>query len=364
MFLTPTLTVDLGAIVANWLALRARFSGRECAAVVKADAYGLGAVPVATALAEAGCDTFFVATADEAVELRDALPDVRILVLHGVQEGEEFAFANRRIIPVLNSREQIARWQPVAAQHVHAVSALHLDTAMGRLGLQEQELTTLLARTPELAQSARIGLVMSHLACGGEPEHPLNGAQLTQFTRMAAPLSGIPRSLCNSAGIFLDASFHGDLARPGCSLYGIAPQTGTLNPMQHVASWQAPILMLRTLERDQSIGYGATAHAEQGTKIATVATGYADGFLRSLSNKAAGYIGKHRVHLLGRVTMDMLCFDVSAVPERDLNTATHIELLGDRDGIRIDDVADAAGTIGYEVFTRIGARVARSYLPA
>ncbi len=358
MFTAPTLTVDLSAITANWLALRARFSGKECAAVVKADAYGLGMVEVATALEAAGCHTFFVATADEAVTLRDALPDVRILVFHGVQEGEEFAFVAKRIIPVLNSAQHIARWQPFAAEHVHAVSALHIDTAMGRLGVQPMEFK----RLPEgTLESARVGLLLSHLACASEPDHALNDSQRQLFADATASAIDIPKSLCNSGGIFLGAPYHFDLARPGCSLYGIAPQAGAKNPMQHVATWEAPILQIRTLERDQTIGYGATAKASKGSRIATIASGYADGVLRSLSNKAAGYIGKHRVPLIGRVTMDMLCFDVSAVPERDLNTATHIELLGDKDGIRVDDVANTAGTIGYEVLTRIGSRVRRVY---
>ncbi|MFA6920746.1 MAG: alanine racemase [Gallionella sp.] len=361
MFQTPTLTIDLSAIIANWHLLRGKFTGDECAAVVKADAYGLGMVEVATALSDAGCHSFFVATADEAVRLRDALPDVRILVFHGVQEGEEFAFANRRIIPVLNSREQIARWQPVAAEHIHAVSALHIDTAMGRLGLQPNEFGTLLEKTPDLLAGLRTGLILSHFACAPERDHPLNRQQLQLFRDACARAPGIPASLCNSGGIFLGPDFHFHLARPGCSLYGIAPASGEANPMQQVAIWEAPILQLRTLERDQTIGYGATASAPKGTKIATVASGYADGYLRSLSNKAAGYIGKHRVKLIGRVTMDMLCFDVTAVPDAALNTATHIELLGDKDGIRVDDVADAAGTIGYEILTRIGARVRRIY---
>lgn len=360
MFKNPTLTVDLSAIVANWQVLRGQFTGDECAAVVKADAYGLGMVPVAKALAEAGCHTFFVATADEAVELRENLPDIRILVFHGVQEGEEFAFVAKRIIPVLNSLQQIARWKPIAAEHVHAVSVLHVDTAMGRLGLQSHEFAQNV--TPEILSAARVSLLMSHFACAPEPAHPLNADQLKRFSEALAHAPGIPASLCNSGGIFLGRPYHFNLARPGCSLYGIAPQAGVKNPMQQVASWEAPILQIRTLERDQTIGYGASAKAAKGTKIATIASGYADGMLRSLSNKAAGYIGKHRVSLIGRVTMDMLCFDVSAVPEPDLNTATHIQLLGDKDGIRVDDVADAAGTIGYEILTRIGPRVRRIYV--
>lgn len=412
MFPSPTLTVDLAAITANWQTLRTTFQGQECGAVVKADAYGLGAIPVARALADAGCHTFFVATLEEGLSLREALPDVRILVFHGVQAGEEFAFAAHRLIPILNSAAQIARWKPVAAEHIHAVSALHIDTAMGRLGLQPEEFATLLAKDPSLLEACRVGLIMSHLACAPESDHPLNATQLTRFTEALKRAPGIPASLCNSGGIFLPKEFHFHLARPGCSLYGIAPQTRdsivkemfhatrkriqqieekalsklsgvdsfttirkkaehkserknfqiNFNPMRHTATWHAPILMTRTLEREQTIGYGATVTAPKGTRIATVMSGYADGYLRHLSNRAVAYVGEHRVPLLGRVTMDMLCFDVTQVPESLLTEGAPLTLLGDADGIRVDDVADAAGTIGYEILTRIGPRVKRIYI--
>ena len=362
MFTAPTLTVDLSAIVANWQLLRSNFTGQECAAVVKADAYGLGMVPVSTALSNAGCHTFFVATLEEAIALRAALPDVRILVFHGVQAGEEFAFAAHRLIPVLCSREQIARWKPVAAEHVHAISALHIDTAMGRLGLQQEEFAALMREEPDMPERTRAGLLMSHLACASEPEHPLNAEQLALLTEAAALAPGIPVSFCNSGGIFLGRENHFQLARPGCSLYGIAPHEPARNPMRQVATWEAPILMTRTITREQSVGYGATAVAKKGTRIATVASGYADGYLRHLSNKGVGYLGEHRVPLIGRVTMDMLCFDVTHAPEALVREGACITLLGDRDGIRVDDVAAAAGTIGYEVLTRIGPRVARNYI--
>jgi alanine racemase len=389
MFLAPTLTVSLPAIVANWQLLRSNFRGEECAAVVKADAYGLGAIEVSQALERAGCHTFFVATLEEGMALRAALPDVRILVFHGVLAGEEFAFAAHRLIPVLNSVAQIERWKPVAAEHVHAVSALHIDTAMARMGLQPKEFASLVAQQPGILEACRVGLLLSHFACAPEAEHPLNAQQLARFeaARMHAP--GIPASLCNSGGIFLPADYHFHLARPGCSLYGIAPQsTPSLvqsvrseseplaaevseakgaksplhNPMRQVATWDAPILMTRTLEAGQSIGYGATVTAPAGTRIATVASGYADGYLRHLSGKGIGYIGEHRVELIGRVTMDMLCFDITAVPEALTQEGATIRLLGDADGIRVDDVATAAGTIGYEVLTRIGSRVKRLYI--
>ena len=294
MFLAPTLTISLPAIVANWKLLRSNFTGEECGAVVKADAYGLGMVPVAIALAEAGCHTFFVATLEEGLSLREALPDVRILVFHGVQAGEEFAFAAHRLIPVLNSEAQITRWKPIAAEHVHAVSALHIDTAMGRLGLQPEEFAALVAREPQLLEACRVGLLMSHLACASEPSSTLNPTQLQALHIITQHAPGIPVSFCNSGGIFLGSDYHFALARPGCSLYGIRPQDQAPNPMQQVATWQASILMTRMLTHRQTIGYGATATAEKGARLATVASGYADGYLRQLSNNAVGYFGEHR----------------------------------------------------------------------
>lgn len=364
MFATPTLSVSLPAIVANWKLLRSSFTGDECGAVVKADAYGLGADPVSHALEKAGCHTFFVATLEEGMALRTALPDVRILVFHGVQRGEEFAFTAHRLIPVLNSPAQINRWKPVAAEQVNAVSAIHIDTAMGRLGLQPEEFSALLQKNNKILMECRVGLIISHLACAPESDHPLNAQQLKLFQQALTLTPGIPASLCNSGGIFLPHEFHLQLARPGCSLYGIAPQSkagGRKTEIRQVARWDAPILMTRTLEREQTIGYGASARAARGARIATVASGYADGYLRHLSNKSVGYIGEHCVQLIGRVTMDMLCFDVSHVPEALTQEGAAITLLGDRDGIRVDELAAAAGTIGYEVLTRIGARVRRVY---
>lgn len=359
--LTPTLTVNTAAIVANWQQLRAQFSGRETAAVVKADAYGLGMLPVAKALAEAGCHTFFVAHASEGVALRAALKDVRVLVFHGVQAGEEFAFVQHRLIPVLNSAEQLARWRNVAVHDAHAVSALHIDTAMARLGLQPEAFFALLQNDADIIKDCRVSLLMSHLACAPDASHPSNAMQREAFAAIAAALPEIPRSLCNSGGIYLGRDYHCDLARPGCSLYGIAPQSHAANPMQPVAQWHAPILQIRTLQQAQAVGYGATQTLSAGTRVATVASGYADGYHRMLSGNAVAYAAGIAVPLVGRVTMDMLCFDVSAVPTEHLAEGDMLTLLGDHNGIRVDELASAAQTIGYEILTSIGPRVVREY---
>lgn len=360
MFVAPSLTVDLAAVADNWRLLKAKFKGEETAAVVKADAYGLGMIEVTTALEKAGCHTFFVATLEEAIALRGEFPDVRILVFHGVGKGEEFAFQSHKLIPVLNSREQIERWRPVARDHVHAVSALHIDTGMGRLGLQPNEFKSLMEKEPKLLEATRCGLLMSHLACAPEGDHALNAEQLSLFSSALKLAPGIPASLCNSGGIFLGPEYHFNLARPGCSLYGIAPLDDK-NPMKQVATWTAPIIQTRTLERDQTVGYGATQKLKKGTRLATVASGYAEGYPRHLSGRGMAYLGDHKVPLVGRVTMDMLTFDVSAAPESLAHEGATLTLLGDKDGIRVDDVAEAAGTIGYEIITRLGRRLARSY---
>lgn len=355
MFITPTLHVNLQAIANNWRMLRETFAGEECGAVVKANAYGMGAIQVTGALEKAGCHTFFVATLEEAIQLRKSYPDIRILVFHGVQQGEEFAFAQHRIIPVLNSQSQLARWLPVAREDAHAVSALHIDTAMARLGFTPEDFEAL---DKQLLKDARVSLLMTHFACASDSAHPSNAMQAELFVTACAHAPDIPRSICNSGGIFLPADLHGDLARPGCALYGIRPADSGKSPMQHVAEWRAPMIQTRTLAHEQAVGYGATQSLPAGTRIATVASGYADGFFRSLTGKAVGYVNGKQVPLVGRVTMDMLCFDVSGAEAEE---GDEIVLLGDYDGIRVDDIADALGTIGYEILCAIGNRVKRVY---
>lgn len=346
----PTLEVDLDAIGRNYERLRAELRKSspkaDCAAVVKADAYGLGAIPVAGALSQKGCRTFFVATLDEAINLRPAVPDAELYVFHGARAGEQGEFRAHDLRPVVNSPEQAALWGE------NGPYALHVDTGMCRLGFSASELE-------DTVLPPRMSLVMSHLACAGEPDHPKNAAQLVAFRVVRARFPHIPASLANSSGIYLGPDYHFDLARPGCSLYGIRPNPARPNPLENVVTLSAPVLQYRTLTQDETVGYSATVTAPSGSVIATVELGYADGFLRSFSNRAFATAHGHRLKLLGRVSMDMVSIDVTALPEALRTPDLRLTLIGA--DCPVDEVAAHAGTIGYELFTLIGPRVRRIY---
>ncbi len=346
--LMPLLTIDLNAIASNYDGLRTQFSGQKCAAVVKADAYGLGVSPVAKVLAVKGCDTFFVATLEEGIELRTIQPQARIFVFHGPYPGEEQDYAAHQLIPVLNHPGQIEHWN---AQHPFA---LHIDTGMCRLGLSYQELKTYASAATHLPL-----LLISHLACANEPAHPKNAEQLERFRKACALLPHIPASLCNSSGIFLHQEFHFHLARPGCALYGITPVEGK-NPMQPVVNLTAPIIQIRTLECRETVGYGATASLSKGAHVAIIQTGYADGYLRSASNQASVWINGYNAPVIGRVSMDMIAADVSGIPQNMLDSAVNVELINAK--YTVNHLARDAGTIGYEIFTRLGKRIKRRYV--
>ncbi len=353
------LSIDLDAIVANWRSLEAR-QGPACraAAVVKADAYGLGARPVAAALAAAGCRRFVVATLDEGLTLRAVLPGAEILVLSGPLPGTAAAFAEAALWPVLNSPEQVADWRALAARRDRALAAaLHVDTGMSRLGLSAAELAAL-AADPALLAGIDIRLLMSHLACADEPAHPLNERQCRRFAAARALFPGLPASLAASSGIFLGPAWHADWTRPGAALYGLNPTPEAANPMRPVAQLSARILQVRDVDAGDSVGYGASYRCAAPTRLAIVAAGYADGLFRALSNRGCGHFGEQPVPLVGRVSMDLTIFDVGAAsPARPGETIT---LMGP--GNDADAIARAAGTIGYEILTALGARYHRHYL--
>jgi alanine racemase len=353
------LTVDLGALVANWRDLAARVAPAACAAVVKADGYGLGAVAVARALARAGCRDFFVARLSEGLAVRDAVPEsCRVTVLDGLMAGEAEIYRRRGLTPCLNDPGQVAMWSQAAARAGEKLpAALHFDTGMSRLGLSPADAASLLADTAAL-DGIELVTVMSHLVSSEVPDDPINAAQLAAFRGWRAAFPAVRASFANSSGIFLGAPYHFDLARPGCALYGINPLPGKPNPMRGVATLEARILQVREIEPPQTVGYGASWRASRRTKVATVACGYADGWLRTLSGKGTAWIDGKPLPYLGRVSMDLITLDASdapaAVPGR------MVELMGPN--APVDAVADAAGTIGYEILVRLGQRFARAYI--
>jgi alanine racemase len=354
------LTIDLRAIVANWRSLQAKHSSGATGAVVKADGYGLGARPVAAALAAAGCKYFFVATPDEALALRATNPDVPLVVLGGLFAGAERDFAAHDIIPALGSLAEIDSWARLARHLDRPLPAfLHFDTGMSRLGLDERECAILAEDHGRLA-GVSVRFVMSHLVLAEDPADPLNATQRDRFNTNRARLPPAPASLLNSAGIFLGETFGFDLARPGSALYGINPTPGRPNPMRSVVRLTARVLSVRDIPAGATVGYSACWTASRASRIATVGVGYADGWHRSHSNAGAAYFDGHPVPLVGRVSMDLTTFDVTDQPA--VQPGTWLEFLGPHR--LVDDAARDAGTIGYEVLTALGRRFHRVYSPA
>ncbi len=337
------LVIDLDAIAANWRALKDRVAPAEIAGVVKANAYGLGVAPVARALERAGCKTFFVSTLAEARELKSALGNGTIFVLNpppGIDPGG--------FIPVLNSLDEVRAW-PKAKP-----AAVKFDTGMARRGLPKPEADAIPADFAPV-------LVMSHLACAEIPDHPLNEQQRAAFAALRARWPRARAALANSSGAFLPAAYHFDMVRAGAALYGVNPTPGRANPMRPVATLRARIVQVRDVDPGTTVGYGAAHRFAKAARVATVAVGYADGYPRSLTNRGFGYIGEVRVPLVGRVSMDLASFDVTDAAG-EARPGGFIELIGPH--ATVDQVADAAGTIGYEILTGLGRRYDRRYIGA
>lgn len=355
------LTIDLEAIRDNFRLLRARANGAACAAVLKADAYGLGAVRVAPVLAEEGCRHFFVAHLDEGIALRPHLPPgAEIFVLHGPMPGTEPEFEHHRLVPVLNSTAQIAGWRSLAARTGRALPAVvQVDTGMSRLGLSPAEVDEG-GGDPDFLRGIELRYLMSHLACAERQDHPMNARQLAAFHRARSRLPPCPASFANSSGIFLGSDFHFDLVRPGAALYGIAPVAGMANPMKAVVRLQARIIQVGFIEDGGHVGYGATYRAAGPRRIATVAVGYADGWLRSFSNRGCALAGGVRAPIAGIVSMDTCTLDVTDVDPRHLQPGAHVDLISDEQPV--DAIAAQAGTIAYEILTSLGHRYHRNYV--
>ena len=355
------LTIDLEAIVANWRQLQARVGSAECAAVVKADAYGLGAAQVAPALAAAGCRQFFVAHLDEAIVLKPLLPAAAtVSVLHGPTPGSEAEFVARGVRPVLNGRSQIDAWRRLAQRLDRELDAIvQVDTGMARLGLDAAELHGLASDAQSLV-GIRVSCVMSHLACAEQPAHPANAAQRERFVAARRMLPPAPASFANSSGVFLGPGYHFNLVRPGAALYGIAPVQGSPNPMRPVVRLEGRVIQTREIGAGTAVGYGEGWRSERPTRIATVSVGYADGWLRRLGNRGMAWFGGVALPIVGRVSMDSLTLDAGVLPEGALSPGSLVELIGPYQGV--DAVGNAADTIGYEILAGLGSRYARSYV--
>ena len=356
------LTIDIGAIAANWRTLNDKVSPTECAAVVKADAYGCGIEKVAKALTTAGCKTFFVADLPEARRVRAITEDAAIYVLKGLMPNTAPAYAEARAQPVINSLVELAEWDAfVSSSNWRGGAALHIDTGMNRLGIGVEEAAALAPR----AQTEDHGftLLMSHLASSDAPEHALNDQQIRTFREVRMMYRGISASLANSSGIFLGPAAYADLVRPGIALYGGNPTPGQPNPMRPVAELKGRILQVREVKRGETVGYGATWTAKRTTRIAVVSVGYADGYLRAASagdDFAGGevMIADQLCPLAGRVSMDLIAVDVTDLPKPALRGDV-VTLIGGVIGV--DELAKYAGTISYEILTNVGRRGTRIY---
>jgi alanine racemase len=368
---SATLAIDLPALRANYATLAAASAPAACGAAVKAGAYGLGMLPVSSALWEAGCRSFFVALPGEGAALRVALPEAEIVVLDGLLPGSGDVCVANRLVPALASIEEAEEY----ARHARALerrlpAAIHADTGLNRLGMSQAEWQQL-ARRGDILGALDVTLLVSHLACADEPGHAMNDRQREAFAAVQALFPGVRSSLANSPGT-LSAGYACDLVRPGIALYGGNPFSNRSNPMRPVVRLYATTLQVRDVPAGDSVGYNATWTARRPSRIAILGAGYADGMPRALSSKplhdgadmtaaeaALVYIGGQFAPVAGRVSMDLMAIDVTDVDPALVRRGTRAELIGDH--VTLDDIARWSGTTPYEILTRLGSRFARLY---
>jgi alanine racemase len=349
---TGIVEIDLAALARNYRVLARRAAPGDCGAVVKADAYGLGVASVARALAAEGCRHFFVAKPAEAVELRAILPRAEIFVLEGLAGSSREAFLAARLVPVLGSLAELAAWGNAGP------AAVQIDTGMSRLGLSAADMTAL-ERQGAGSVGVDVRYVLTHFACAEEPLHALNDRQLAAFARLRQFWPAARTSLGNSAAILSGERFASDLARPGVTLYGANPFVGRPSPVEPVVTVRGRILQIREIEPGTSVGYDATFVARRPTRLAVVGVGYADGYLRSLSNRGIAAVAGRRVPVAGRVSMDLTCLDITEVPQAAVAVGDWATLIGGE--APLDEIAVLAGTNAYEILTRLGRRLERRY---
>jgi alanine racemase len=357
------LTIDLSAIEANWKRLRSLASPADCAAVVKADGYGCGLEPVAAMLKQTGCATFFVADLSEGKRLRKVAADATIYILNGLAPGTAAVFAEHNLRPVIGSSVELAEWDAFTAISKWAGGfALHVDTGMNRLGVTLDEAAAIAPRINN--QNHGLMLLMSHFVASQFAESPRNQEQMLAFRNIRALFRGVPASIANSSGIFLNPPAHLDMVRPGVALYGVNPTPNKPNPMQPVVDLKARVAQVRNVEFGETVGYDATWTARKPSRLAVVTMGYADGIFRSASGddqKPGGtlFVDGQPCPIVGRISMDLLALDITHLPNGSVKRGDFATLIGpERD---VDATAEMLGTIGYEVLTNLGPRFARVY---
>jgi alanine racemase len=343
------LTVDLGALSRNFHTLAALAAPSECGAVVKANAYGLGAAAIASRLVAEGCTTFFVATVAEGIALREVIDVPEVYVLEGASDIEAPRAAEYDLVPVINTDAQLDAWRAYRSRPI----AVQVDTGMNRLGFAPSD------AHPSRFEGFELALLMTHLACAEEPEHPRNALQLERFAKVTARFAGVATSIANSAGILLGPQYRGDVCRPGVALYGASPFAEPLDMLATVATLEARILQLRRVPANEPIGYGATGNADSERLIATLGVGYADGLPRVLSGHGYAAVVGAGVPIVGRVSMDLTTIDVTGLAS-SVRIGDWVELIGAQ--VPIEDLAELAGTNSYEILTGLGARSERRYI--
>ena len=356
------LVIDLQALRDNYDIISKKIVS-DCiiAPVVKANSYGLGMVELSHIFHEKGARNFFVATPEEGLILRQALPESKIFVLGGFYKNHMHDYLSHTLSPVLGGLEELDAYRDLALEQNQILQAfLHFDTGMNRLGLSKRE-SIILLNEPGRMDGLNICGVMSHFACAEEDNNPMNEIQYESFMQNTAHFSKAQKSLCNSPGLFQDQRYHFDMVRPGMALYGLNPTPGKPNPMKPVIRLEIPVIRMRTALKGESAGYNSTYRFEQDTRLAIISVGYADGVFRSLSNRAVFYWKGYACPVRGQISMDTTNIDLSAIPENKRpNVGDYVELLGPFQNA--DDLANIAGTIGYEILTSLGARYKRHYI--
>lgn len=360
------LRIDLGAMARNWRALDKVSAGSLTGAVLKADAYGTGAAEAGRALFAAGARFFFVATADEGLQLRAVLPTAHIFILNGLYPGTAALYLDQRLMPILSSISMLEEWLRICVARNEAFpAAFHFDTGINRLGFRLNEAGIVRSHIDEVGYAPQ--MLMSHLACADIPHHEKNRTQLALFQSVMAQFPGVPASLANSAGLMTGRDYHFQMVRPGIALYGGRAVSGRRNPMSPVVTLEVPILQVKDVRTGEAVGYGATQTMTRDSRIAVIGIGYADGFMRALSSTNARTGGKVAIRgrilpIVGRISMDMASVDITELGPQIPAPGEMAEVLGPH--LSVDDLADAAGTIGYEILTSLKGRYNRTYFGA